>query len=455
MCDVDAPESSTTPDETPDEPVMADDAIDLFATEGLLGDFAIEDHHGFNNHQLAFVFYIDNAAIYQEIRGMGFDSENWSNAKYQWILTVNGEKTVPEKFSIYDGNEWGYFRVDLGPCDNFEYTDSKASFEFSLVIVEVATNEIKYYADFAKNIGALTHQNGIIPDETKPEGITAVEGVTCVSGPDKDGEEGAAKLFDGDIKTKLCTGDEGAEHAIVATLGSAKTLVGISLVNANDNDGANGRTVTAFEVWVSADGTNWGDAPAWSTDGAGVDKSEISQNFAERYYDFGKAITATYVKLVINNGEMYQMSEVIFFEGEAAAPVLDERSKYLTVEQMKEITANETACRIVQHVGPTLDANGGFYVGISSNGDPFAPGTVEGTHGIGNTVLTKLYLNGEEITITDTTYTTAAHWEIRIALDPAKLQAENEIVFSMAAKDMENNNCNYDNYYCIFTVPKA
>jgi hypothetical protein len=142
--------------------------------------------------------------------------------------------------------------------------------------------------------------------------VTKVEGVTCVSGPDKDGGEGAAKAFDGEIKTKICTGDNNTP--IVANLGGAKTLKGISLVNANDNSNANGRTVTAFEVWVSADGENWGDAAAWSTDGAGVNKGDISDDFMERYYSFGKDITATYVKIVINTGKMYQMSKIIFFK---------------------------------------------------------------------------------------------------------------------------------------------
>lgn len=451
----DEPDTPDTPTE-PTEPTVDADSIDLFAVkDGMLGDFAIEDHHSELSNHPAFVFYIDDATIYQDILGTDVDTSNWSNPKYQWILTVNGEELIPAKFTVYDGGEWGYFRCDLGPIEDYDYVNKKFSYEIDLIIVDVATNKVKYFANFSEEIGALVHNVGMIEDESKPEGITAITGVTAVSGPGENSSEGYKMAFDGEIKTKLCTGDFGADHPVIATFGTAKTVKGISLVNANDNEGANGRTVIAFEIWVSEDGTNWGTSPAWSTDGAGIDKGDVSQNFLERYYGFDTPITANYVKFVFNNGEMYQISEIIFFEEEAGEPELDPRSQYLTVAQMAEITANETACQIKQHVGPTLDANGGFYVGISSDGNPFAAGTVEGTHGLGNTVLTKLYLNGEEIEITDGMYTTAAHWEIRIALDPAKLQAENEIVFALAAKDIENNNCNHDNYYCIFTVPKA
>ena len=304
--------TAKTPEDTTEQTPEPETPTGKNLLEGdILGALGIEDHHGSTDYHPTLVFYIyGDATTYTDMRGNEFtDADAFVNSKYTWKLTVNGKTFTPAKMSIFDGGDWGYFRADLGAADTYDAVNGIITFTISLRIVDTATNEVAYYADFPNLVYSVT---GIFADESKPEGLTAVSGVTGVSGPNAGGDEGFEKLFDNNGKTKLCTDDNSTP--IIANLGGAKTLKGISLVNANDNAGSTGRTVIAFEVWVSENGTDWGTAAAFATTGEGVNKADVSANYQERYYGFDTAITATYVKLVINNGEMYQMSEVIFFE---------------------------------------------------------------------------------------------------------------------------------------------
>ena len=297
-------EKPTTPETPTGRDLLVGDA---------LGGLAIEDHHASTNYNPSLVFYIyGDADLYTDLRGTEVtDVDAFVNSKYTWKITANGKTFTPAKMSIFDGGDWGYFRADLGDISNYEATNGIVTFSIKLEIVDTQTNAVVYYANFSDVLYSVT---GVIEDNSKPAGLTAVTGVVGVSGPDAGGDEGFEKLFDNSGKTKLCTDANGAANAIVANLGGAKTLKGISLVNANDNENSNGRTVISFEVWVSENGTDWGTAPAFSTTGDGVNKADVSRNYQERYYGFDSTVTATYVKLVINNGEMYQISEVVFYE---------------------------------------------------------------------------------------------------------------------------------------------
>ena len=306
------PEPEVTTEPPVIVPEMAEDAVDI---DGILyGDDAIE-YHGGLDYNPALVFCLDEETTYLDVLGTleEIDGEAyWNNPAYSIIIELDGKNIAVKRVNVWDGGSWGYLRCELGTdaiFESYERTDGAIQLSYTVYIIDVAANNVKYY--YSRE---MTFQLEVIEDTTKPDGITAVEGVTCVTGPNMGDGEGADKAFDGFVQTKLCTDDNGAEHAIKVNLGGEKSLKGISLVNANDNEDNNGRTVTSFEVWVSVDGENWGDAAAWSTTGEGVDKSEISQNFIERYYGFDTEITATYVKLVINNGEMYQFSEVIFYQ---------------------------------------------------------------------------------------------------------------------------------------------
>ena len=154
-------------------------------------------------------------------------------------------------------------------------------------------------------------ESGAIEDTKKPSDVKLVTTVSGVSGPTTIAHQSFEKALDFDKTTKLCTGD--TVTPIVVFLGGEKELKGISIVNGEDNNGGT-RTVIAYEVWVSEDGVNWGEAPAWSCDGTGVNRAEVGKNHAETYRGFDEAITATYVKIKINNGGMYQFSELLFYE---------------------------------------------------------------------------------------------------------------------------------------------
>lgn len=313
------PETTTTePTPEPELPTIDDASIKLNDAM-YVSNIAIETHHDQhgNNPCVALCFW-NNDTIYHDIIGTApaSDKDLWSNTAYKWVLSLNGKYFEPKGMSVYhvddegENADYGFFRCDLGPMSDYDYQNKKFTYSITIYIVNVETGKVTYYAE----LGDIVHNTGMIEATNKPEGITAVEGVTCVGGPDMGGDEGADKAFDGDIKTKLCTFDEGADNAIIANLGGAKTLKGISLVNANDNEGSN-RTVISFEVWTSTDGETWGEAAAWVTTGEGINKDDVSTNFAENFYSFGDtAVTGSYVKLVINNGDLFQFSEVIFYQ---------------------------------------------------------------------------------------------------------------------------------------------
>jgi len=275
-------------------------AIDINSIGGV-DSIAIETHHESHNYNPAFVICLwgdDTVAdIYKDIYTGGF------NPNYTWYMSVNdGAEFIPASFSCYDGETWGYLRAELGAA----YADAK-SYDITLVIVDNATKEAVYYGDF------YIH-NDFVYDENKPEDITVVapEDITVKGGPDIGGGEGADKAFDGKHDTKVCTGDVGADNALIVELKNAISLKGVGICNANDNEGNNGRTVLAFEIYVSADGENWGD-PVYVATGEGKDKADYSTNFMEIYYDFASAVNAKFVKIVVNNDGLYQISDVLLY----------------------------------------------------------------------------------------------------------------------------------------------
>ncbi len=280
---------------------ITEDTVELYSTGGV-NSIAIETHHAANNNNPTFVIclYGDEtvAAIYQDIYNKDF------NPNYTWYISVNdGAEFVPPSFSAYDGETWGYLRAELG-ADYFDLS----SYDITLVIVDNATREAVYYGEF------YIH-NDFIYDENKPEDIAVIapEDITVKGGPDIGGDEGADKAFDGDHSTKICTGSDGADNALIVELKNTFNLKGVGLCNANDNEGSEGRTVLDFEIYVSADGENWGEAVYVAT-GEGKDKADYSTNFMEIYYDFTEIVEAKFVKIVVNNGELYQLSEVLLYQ---------------------------------------------------------------------------------------------------------------------------------------------
>ena len=285
---------------------ITEDSIEFYSTNGV-DSIAVETHHADNNNNPTFVICLWGdetvTAIYQDIYNKGF------NSNYTWYVSVNdGAEFVPPSFSVYDGETWGYLRAELGA----DYFDLK-SYDISVVIVDNATREAVYYGDF------YIH-NDFVYDETKPENITVVapEDITVKGGPDIGGNEGADKAFDGDHSTKVCTGSDGADNALIVELKNTINLKGVGICNANDNEGNTGRTVLDFEIYVSADGENWGD-PVYVATGEGKNKEDYNTNFMEIYYDFASAVSAKFVKVVVNNGELYQISDILLYAAKGTA----------------------------------------------------------------------------------------------------------------------------------------
>ena len=275
-----------------------ENSVELYSS-GTVYSIGVETHHEAHGFNPAFVLCLDGADIYGDIYANGAYNPN-----YIWYMTVNdGAEFVPASFSCYDGGSWGYLRAELGAA----YADAK-KYDMTLVIVNIETGEVAYYGDF------YIH-NDFIYDETKPEDITVVapEDITVTAGPDLDGGEGAKKAFDGKHDTKVCTGDVGADNALIVELKNTINLKGVGICNANDNEGNTGRTVLDFVIYVSADGENWGE-PVYTATGEGKDKADYSTNFQEIYYDFASAVGAKYVKIVVNNDGMYQISDVLLYQ---------------------------------------------------------------------------------------------------------------------------------------------
>ncbi|MBR6768420.1 MAG: discoidin domain-containing protein [Clostridia bacterium] len=279
---------------------ITENSIEFYSTNGV-DSIAIETHHESHNYNPTFVICLwgDDtvAAIYQDIYNKGF------NPNYTWYMSVNGgAEFIPASFSCHDGETWGYLRAELGAA----YADAK-SYDITLVIVDNATQEAVYYGDF------YIH-NDFVFDENKPENITVVapEDITVKGGPDIGGGEGADKAFDGKHDTKVCTGNVGADNALIVELKNTISLKGVGICNANDNEGNTGRTVLDFEIYVSADGENWGE-PVYVATGEGKNKEDYKTNFMEMYYDFDSAVSAKFVKIVVNNDGLYQISDVLLY----------------------------------------------------------------------------------------------------------------------------------------------
>lgn len=315
------------------------EAVDI-AEEFILWGDAIEDWH--NDEKTPWlVSCIENETLYPDI----FANEKF-NEKYEWKISVNGEAAfTPAEQSCYDGGSWGYLRSNLGAAYS-KYSE----FDIFMIIVEKETGKVAYFYDID------TLHYGFLLDENKPDDVVAIapEDITVTAGPDLDGSEGAKKAFDGLFNTKVCTGANGAENAIIATLANTTTLRGIGLANGGDNESYTGRTVLAFEIYVSADGTNWGE-PVYATTGEGKDKGDYNTNFMEIYYGFEAPVDAKYVKVVVNNGELYQLSEIFLYTNNTLEEALTTVDSKVPVYYDRDITAGDFV------IGLTVDSAGGHF----------------------------------------------------------------------------------------------
>ena len=340
----------TTPAQTEDTTIPEDTTEDLpgydLVNELYVIDewsnmvfFTFEDSHGDLDFHPAVVFKMNNVdGVYSELfytpqnDDGSWNTNDWElNDEFTWFFYVDDKKIEVTRFSLFNNGDWGYVRADLGAdfsFDDFEYDENGVHYYTVKFEIYDSTNELCYYGDLT-SYGEMEHKKPAkiesMEDPTKPAGSERVPAsvVTGVSGPNRGKGEGFEKLFDNDVRSKLCTGDSGTNNAIVINFSTAQNISGISLFNANDNEAFNDRTVLAFDIYLSTDGgQTWDETPAVSidktldADGNAVDRGALSTNYAERYYDFGKTLEGvTDIKIVINHSGTYQISELVFWLG--------------------------------------------------------------------------------------------------------------------------------------------
>ncbi|MBR2987946.1 MAG: hypothetical protein IKC63_07985 [Clostridia bacterium] len=310
--------------------------VNQWTTDPELVFCTFENTHGDINFNVAVVFIMnDYDGIYQDLfytetnPDGSFNTAVWeANDTYRWVFTVDGKEFECDGFSLFNNGSSGYVRASLGEkfsFDDYEYDEENTHvYEVSLKIYN-DENEVEYFANFTE-FGGMYHKKPakveMVVDTDRPTDLERVpfNQVTPISGPAAGDGEGYEKLFDNDPRSKLCKNANGIENAVTLSFASAQNIAGVSLVNGNDNEAYTSRTVLAFDIYVSEDGQNWGDPVVSFTgldaDGVALDKALYNKNYAENYFDFGKTLTGvTNVMVVINNGEHYQISELIFWQG--------------------------------------------------------------------------------------------------------------------------------------------
>ena len=134
-----------------------------------------------------------------------------------------------------------------------------------------------------------------------------------LAGPGTSGPETYTQLFDKNVNTKLCTGDN--DTAIVFAIDdkvNTFSIVGMSLMGANDDQSYGGRVPKKFTLYGTTNENASPDGEYWSPI-LSVEETPTGVNYGERYFAFEEESTYRYYMLVMENGEMYQISEIIFY----------------------------------------------------------------------------------------------------------------------------------------------
>ena len=341
--DTTTPGDDTTPDTDPVTP-PAQEGIDLLWEEGYMAIsnmdsafFAFEDFHASLDNNVALVISMnDQGGVYNDLFIVDTENENtntnWEpSSDYTWVVTIEGKEWEIERFSLFNNNTSGWVRIDLGPdfkWSLFEY-DENNQYTYEQVRIDIydSKKNVVYFADLTSDDlwGAYTHtkpeEKVMIADKNRPTNLIVVDQATAtpLAGPDSGNGEDYKKFFDGKVETKICTGDNGEDKATTVKYSEVLNVVGFSIVNANDNANSNGRTIVAFKLYGSATGEDgtWTEiyaADGLDAEGNAIDKAPISANYLERYYALDNVATYQYFKFVAENGELWQASELLFYQ---------------------------------------------------------------------------------------------------------------------------------------------
>ena len=282
---------------------------------------AFENHHSVLDFHVALVMLMTDSenAIYEDLF-MTLDGEEGSDAwelnkDYKWVVTVDGKDYEIKRFSVYHQVTKGYVRMDLG--EEFVFSkdvdeNGMHAYDVKLRILDVNTDAVVYYAWFTDPEWNGPYQfvaptaTQMIPDANRDPSHTKIEGATAFSGPNGYTGELYGNLFDGNVESKLCTGD--LTTPIVWKYAEAVEVVSYSLVGARDDATYKSRVLTKWKFYGSNDGTKWD-----LLDEQTLETPETVTNYGERNFKLEKAATYLYFKLEPVDAAKYQLSELIVY----------------------------------------------------------------------------------------------------------------------------------------------
>ncbi len=326
---------STTPTTT--EPPVTTEPL-LPGTDILNGDFenmainpswqganacAFEEHVALDFHVALVVQMIacDNGIYEQLILTTDPDSDsnqtNWElNADYRWVVEIDGEEIEIERFSILNDQVSGYVRMDLGA--DWTYSDEVDedgyhSYDIWLKIYDDTQNKLAFWAyltdpnwngsyDFAKPEPIV-----MIDDENRDPSHIALpaDSMTPLAGPAGMSNETYNYLFDGNVRSKLCTNN--TTDPIDMMFDDTVHIVSYSIVNANDNETYPERTLLEWKLYGSMDGAQWTEIDSQSLTEAD------STNYLEHNFVLDEEAEYKYFRFEPIVTAMYQLSEIVFY----------------------------------------------------------------------------------------------------------------------------------------------
>lgn len=286
---------------------------------------AFEEHAALN-FNVALVVHMQycESSIYEELilttDAEASNQSNWElNESYRWVVVIDGKEIEIERFSILNDRDSGYVRMDLG--SDWKYSDDVDDSGYHNYEIW-----LKIYDKTAEGTDPAFWAYLTDPDWNGPYMFKKPEPIIMLDDADRDpshvalpakdaqplsGPAGMAAetynlLFDGDVRSKLCTRD--IAEPITFKYDSAIHLLSYSLVNANDDASYPERTPLAWKLYGSHDGSQW-DL---------IDSQELTEtdntNYQERNFKLSKEAEYSYFKFEpIISGEMYQLSEIIMY----------------------------------------------------------------------------------------------------------------------------------------------
>ena len=330
-------ETTTAPVEDEDKPLF-EEGIDI-----MNGDYenaavnpfwnqsswpcAFEDGHVDLDFHWALVFTMmetDNG-IYEQLiytdpdaaPGAPNSETGYVNDDYKWVVTIDGKDYEITRFSLLNDRVSGYIRMDLGP-DYQHPEEDPHDYEIVLKIYNAEDESLAFWAWFTdpELCGPYTYEKPapivMIEDPNRPASHKALPegslvGISGAAG--FNASETYVNLFDGRVRSKLCTNDVTTPIEFMIKEG-AKSIVSYSLVGANDDESYQSRLVTNFVLYGSADGQSWTQIDAQNFDPATV----TITNYGEINYQLETPVTYQYFKLEITHAtDMYQISEIILY----------------------------------------------------------------------------------------------------------------------------------------------